>query len=56
MNYIHHCPKCGEKMKRIPIRRKDGTIVVEYYCDKCDESATFYPEEDIFRREKAHFY
>lgn len=50
------CPKCGHKMKRIPIRRNDGKIIIEYYCDECNESVTFYPEEDVFRKEKAHFY
>ena len=50
------CSKCGEKMKRIPIRRRDSTIMIEYYCEKCDESITFYPALDKIETERASFF
>ena len=31
-------------MKKIPIKRLDSTLIIEFYCDKCDESITFYPD------------
>jgi len=43
-------------MKRIPIRRLDSTIMIEYYCEKCDESITFYPDLDKIKREGASFF
>jgi len=56
MLYNQKCSKCGEYMKRIPIKRLDSTIIIEYYCDKCDESITFYPETDNFTNKKANFF
>lgn len=56
MYYNQKCSKCGEKMKRIPIRRLDSTLMIEYYCEKCDESITFYPTLDEIRTERANFF
>jgi len=44
MNIDQRCSKCGKVMKRIPIKRLDSRIIIEYYCDKCDESFTYYPD------------
>lgn len=49
MNYEQKCSKCGEPMKKIPIKRLNSTIIIEFYCDKCDESITFYPDVDTFK-------
>jgi len=56
MNMEQKCSKCGAQMKRIPIRRLDKTIIVEFYCDNCDESITFYPNIDKIKIEKPHFF
>lgn len=56
MYYNQKCPKCRELMKRIPIRRLDSTIMIEYYCEKCDESMTFYPSLDKIESERASFF
>ena len=50
------CSKCGNLMKKIPIRRLDSTLMIEFYCDKCDESITFYPEFDEIKSEPAKFF
>ena len=44
MNDDRKCSKCGSITKKIPIKRLDSTIIIEFYCDKCDESITFYPD------------
>ena len=44
MDYEQKCSKCGKWMKKIPIKRLDSTIIIEFYCDGCDESITFYPD------------
>ena len=31
-------------MKKIPIKKIDSTYMIEFYCEKCDESITFYPD------------
>jgi len=38
------CYKCGILMKKIPIKKLDSTYIIEYYCEKCDESITFFPD------------
>ena len=50
------CSKCGSLMKKIPIKRLDSTIIIEYYCDACDESITFYPDLDEIKYERASFF
>jgi len=47
-----YCKKCGSVMKKIPIKRPDSTIIIEYYCEKCDESITYYPELDKLTRKR----
>ena len=44
MYFDRKCSRCGKLMKKIPIKRLDSTIIIEFYCDKCDESITFYPD------------
>jgi len=56
MNYNQKCPKCGVKMKSIPIMKLDSTFVIEYYCEKCDYSMTFYPKRDIMKSGNASFF
>jgi hypothetical protein len=41
--YELKCNKCGILMKKIPIKKLDSTYIIEFYCEKCDESITFYP-------------
>ena len=38
------CSRCGGSMKKIPIKKLDSTYIIEFYCEKCDESITFYPD------------
>ena len=45
MNYLN-CKKCGSAMKKIPIKRIDSKIIIEYYCEKCDVSITYHPGID----------
>lgn len=56
MLYEHKCRKCGKPMKKIPIRRRDNTLVIEYYCENCEESITFYPDIDIFKYKKPSIF
>ena len=56
MQYFQKCSKCGKPMKRIPIKRPDSKIIIEYYCDNCDESITFYPENDKFVFNKPKYF
>lgn len=56
MLYNQKCSKCGEYMKRISIKRLDSTIIFEYYCYKCDESITFYPDDYNFKSKKVNFF
>jgi len=44
MVYIQRCTRCGSIMKKIPIKRLDSTLIIELYCEKCDESVTYYPD------------
>ena len=50
------CPRCGDLMKKIPIKKLDSTFMIEFYCDKCDESITFYPDFDQIKLEDANFF
>ena len=50
------CPKCGRLMKQIPIKRLDSTIIIEFYCDRCDESLTFYPNLGVFKADRVSFF
>ena len=52
MNHHNKCPKCGSKMKKIPIKRLDDTIIVELYCERCDYSMTFYPNINTIKFRK----
>lgn len=52
MEYIQKCSKCGASMKRIPIKRLDSSIIFEFYCDRCDESITYYPDVEEFEIRK----
>jgi len=38
------CSKCGILMKKIPVKKLESTLIIEYYCEKCDESVRFYPD------------
>jgi len=31
-------------MKQIPIKKFDGSIIIDLYCENCDESLTLYPD------------
>lgn len=56
MDPIRKCPKCGYLMKSIPIKKLDSTILIELYCDRCDESITFYPNKKNIKLEHASFF
>jgi hypothetical protein len=56
MMYEQKCSRCGKLMKRIPIKRLDSKIIIEYYCYYCDESLTYYPEHDEFKFKKANYF
>ena len=43
------CTRCGKIMKKIPIKKLDSTMIIEYYCDKCDESITYYTDLDEYK-------
>jgi hypothetical protein len=51
-----YCKKCGLVMKKIPIKRLDSKIIIEYYCEKCDESITYYPEFDKLIKSQPSFF
>ncbi|MGF3554344.1 MAG: hypothetical protein ACQXXF_03570 [Thermoplasmatota archaeon] len=38
------CSRCGVLMKKIPIKKLDSTYMIEYYCEKCGETKTFYTD------------
>jgi len=50
------CKKCGLVMKKIPIKRLDSKIIIEYYCDNCDESITYYPDIDEIKKSRPSFF
>ena len=50
------CSKCGSRMKTIPIKKLDSTFIIEFYCDKCDESITFYPDIDKIKFDRAELF
>ena len=56
MNYIQKCSSCGEVMKKIPIKKLDSTFMIEYYCEKCDESITFFPELDKIKTKQVSIF
>ena len=56
MSYNHSCSKCGAPMKKIPIKRLNSKIIIEFYCEKCDESITFYTDIDEIERGIPHLY
>ena len=50
------CSRCGISMKKIPVKKLDSTMLIEFYCDKCDESITFYPNLDKIKIGRASFF
>ena len=56
MNLEQKCPKCGEIMKKIPIKKVNSMLMIEFYCEKCDESITYFPDIDKIKFEKACFF
>lgn len=50
------CPKCGNKIKQIPIKKINSTIMIELYCEKCDESETYFPELGQIKKGQASFF
>ena len=50
------CKKCGSDIKKIPIKRPDSKIIIEYYCDKCDMSITYYPDIDRTNKSRPSFF
>ena len=56
MIYNRKCSRCKSLMKKIPIKKLDSTMLIEFYCDKCDESITFYPDLGKVKLEQASFF
>ena len=56
MNHHNKCPKCGEKMTKIPIKKLDTTMIIELYCEKCDKSITFYPDMNEVKFKQANVF
>jgi hypothetical protein len=46
MNKYNKCPRCRKIMTQIPIKRLDSLIILELYCEKCDESVLIYHRDD----------
>jgi hypothetical protein len=56
MNNQQRCPKCRKPMKQIPIKRLDSAVIIELYCENCDESITLYPNIGEIKFESAKFF
>lgn len=56
MNNPLKCPRCREEMKQIPIKRFDSAMIIELYCEKCDESITLYPENGKIKFETPQLF
>ena len=56
MNYNQKCTRCGSLMKKIPIKRLDSTFIIEFYCDRCEESITYYPDRGIVKFKGASIF
>lgn len=56
MNNPKICPKCRGRMKQIPIKKIDSAVIIELYCENCDESITLYPEEGKIKFEPPKFF
>ena len=56
MDYYKKCPKCKGPMKQIPIKRLDLVIIIEFYCENCDESIMFYPNLGEAKFEHTEFF
>jgi len=50
------CPKCGEVIKQIPIKKFDESMIIELYCEHCDKSLTLYPERGEVKFKKDLFF
>jgi len=56
MEYERLCSKCGNFMKKIPIKKLDSSFFIEFYCDKCDESFIYYPDRDEIKKGIPSFF
>ena len=52
MNDIR-CKKCGSVRQKIPIKRLGSTLIIEYYCEECDESKTYYPDMEKLEKSQS---
>jgi len=43
-------------MKQIPVKKLDSTFIIEYYCEKCDESITEYTEFVQLEKESSKIF
>lgn len=50
------CPKCGETLKHIPIKKLGDEIIIELYCENCDESITLYPNTNTISFKQPHLF
>ena len=56
MALYQKCHRCGGAIKQIPIKRLDSVVIVELYCENCDESITLYPKNGEIKFERAKFF
>ena len=56
MDNYRKCPKCGDIMIQIPIKRLDSTLIIELYCEKCDNSVTIFPERGETKFKLASYF
>lgn len=43
-------------MKQMPIKKLDSGMIIELYCENCDESITFYPKTGVIKFESANLF
>ena len=56
MTFEQRCTRCGSVMKKIPIKRLDSTLIIELYCEYCDESVTYYPDVNKIKIERPNIF
>ena len=56
MTYDQKCTRCGSILKKIPIKKLDSTLIIELYCENCDESVTYYPDVNKIKLERPSIF
>lgn len=45
--FLNYCKVCKKELKQIPVRKIDSVIIIEEYCQCCDESTLRYEKIQI---------